>query len=72
MIKCKIDRKKNYCKVTSKGELGHIMTETLGLIATIYEGLKEETPEAADTFKRTIQAAIIDPASPLFKCKYFE
>ena len=72
MIKCKIDRKKNYCKVATKGELGHITTETLGLIATIYEGLKEKSPEAADVYKRTIQASIIDPESPLFKMKYFE
>lgn len=72
MIKCKIDRKKNYCKVASKGELSHITTETIGLIATIYEGLNEKNPDAADTFKRTIQASVIDPKSPLFKCKYFE
>lgn len=72
MIKCKIDRKRNMCKVKASGELSYIMTETIGLIATIYESIKKTNPEAADTFKRTIQASVIDPKSPLFKCKYFE
>lgn len=72
MIKCKIDRKKNSCKVSAKGELTYIATETIGLIATIYESLKERNPEAADEYKRVIQASVIDPKSPLFKCKYFE
>lgn len=72
MIKCKIDRKKNSCKVTAGGELNYIVTESIGLIATIHEGIKEKNPEAADEYKRLIQAAVIDPQSPLFKCKYFE
>ena len=71
MIKCKIDRKKNKCKVTAGGKLENIITETLGLIATIYENINETNPELADFYKRTIQASIIDPKSPLFKGKYF-
>ena len=67
MIKCKIDRKRNYCKVASKGELRYIVTETIGLIAVIYEELKKSNPEAADEYKRLIQALVIDPKSPLFK-----
>lgn len=72
MIKCKIDRAKNKCKVSASGNLSYIATETIGLIATIYEELKKQNPDVADTYKRTIQASVIDPESPLFKCKYFE
>ena len=36
MLKCNIDRLRNKCKVASKGQFRIIMTEVLGLIATIY------------------------------------
>ena len=72
MIKCKVNRKKNYCKVQATGELRFILTETLGIIATIYDSMKEKNPEAADEFKRTLQASMIDPKSPVFTQKYFE
>lgn len=72
MIKCKVNRKKNFCMVKAGGECRHIITETLGIISTIYSELKNQNPELADEYKRILQASMIDPQSPVFTEEYFE
>lgn len=72
MIKCKADREKNYFKIKASGNLRYILTETLGIVSTIYNGLKKKNPELADEYKRILQASMIDPQSPVFTEEYFE
>ena len=72
MLKCKVNRKKNFCMVKAGGELRYILTETLGIISTVYCELKKQNPEFAEEYKRTLQAAMIDPKSPVFTKEYFE
>ena len=70
MLKCKIDKTKDSIKVKAGGTLSALMNETMTLIKIIYENMKKQNPEVADEYKRTLQAAIIDPNSPLFKSEW--
>ena len=69
MLKCKIDRKKGIVKIRTekKTDARNVSVETLALIKTIYEGIKEKNPEAAKEYKLTIIGSIIDPKSPVWK-----
>lgn len=67
MIKCKLDNKKKYVKIKAQGTPGELAKDTMVLIMLNYEQLKIKNPEAADEYKKLLQAAIIDPKSPLFK-----
>ena len=43
-----------------------VATETLALIKTCYLAILQKNPIAADEYRRIIQAAMIDPKSPVF------
>lgn len=61
MIKCHIDRKINRFKVAAKGDGLTISTDTLGILKMIFTELSKQSPEAADAFKKTIIAGVLDP-----------
>ena len=67
MIKCKINKKRNLVRVRATGSLADIEAESIAFIKTLYTELKNRNGEAADDFRRTMAAAILDPNSPVFK-----
>lgn len=69
MLKCKIDRNKGIAKIKTEKETNarNVSVETLALIKTIYEGIHENSPEAAKEYKLTIIGALIDPKSPVWE-----
>ena len=66
MIKCNVSREKN-CKIKANGTPAEIASEALFIIHSLYDGLRNENVNAADEFRRTLIAAMIDPNGPIFK-----
>ena len=66
MIKCHMDRDKGRVEIAAGGSLKNIGTELMAIMHECYIGIKENSPESADEFKRVIIAATIDPASPIW------
>jgi hypothetical protein len=62
-----MNRQKDIAKVTANGKFSDILAETLGIIKLVYEGIRENNLEAADEFKRQVQASMLDPKSPIFQ-----
>ena len=67
MLKCKLDIKKDKSKIDASGNIGDILNEVAAIVKVVYLETKKQNEEAADKFKRTLQAAMIDPKSPIFK-----
>ena len=70
MIRCKMSVDKNIQKVKANGKLNDLIAEAMAIIEIVYEGLYEKSPQAADEFKRLMQAGMLDPRSPVFKKRY--
>ena len=66
MIKCNIKRGSNVL-VSSKGQVGDLIPETLLLIQQIYLGIKNQNPEAAEQYKLAIIGGTLDPNSLVWK-----
>ena len=64
MLRCKVNSITGGVMVRAKGP--NVATETLALIKTIYMAILQKNPVAADEYRRIIQAAMVDPKSPVF------
>lgn len=67
MIKCKLNKKKNYLRLKVRDSLPVVTTETLALIQSIYEGIVDKSPKAAEEYKNALIGVLLDPNSPIFK-----
>lgn len=67
MLKCNMNRKKDLVKVKCNGTPSELATETMAIVSAVFAGLDNQSPEAAEDYKRIIQAFMIDPKSPVFK-----
>lgn len=67
MLKCNVDRTKNVVRVKAKGTAKELLPETVMVIKTIYDGIREASPEAAAAYKNTLIGVLLDPESPVWK-----
>lgn len=67
MIKCKINKKKNFAKIKAGGSLNELIVESLAIIQGTYNSIAESNPEAAKEYKNTLIGVLLDPNSPIFK-----
>ena len=67
MLKCKVNKKKKRVRVKARGDVHAITVELLALFKTINLAVEKKNPEAAEYFRNTVTAAMLDPASPIWK-----
>lgn len=67
MLKCRINRAKGPVRVKASGDLNTITVEVMALIKEVNQGISQKNPEAGCVFRNKLIAAILDPASPLWK-----
>ncbi len=66
MIKCKVTKRKTI-KVKAKGTPADITTEFLAITSEIYHQMKNVNEPAAEQFRLTLFASVVDRDSPVFK-----
>lgn len=66
MIKCKVTKGKTV-RIKAKGTPADITAEFLAITSEIYHQMKEVNESAAEKFRTTYFAAVVDPDSPVFK-----
>lgn len=69
MLKCNVSRAKNVIRVKAKGTAKELLPETVMVIKTIYDGIREASPEAAEAYKNTLIGVLLDPESPVWTGK---
>lgn len=67
MLKCKVNKKKKRVRVKACGDMHTIVVEVLALFKTIHRAIEQKNPEDAQNFRNMVTAAMLDPASPLWK-----
>lgn len=66
MIKCKVTKSKTI-RVKAKGTPADITAEFLAITSEIYHQMKNVNEPAAEKFKLTVFASVVDHDSPVFK-----
>lgn len=69
MLKCKVSKLKNVVRIKAKGTAKDLLTETTMVICTVYQGVKETSPEAAAAYKNMLIGVLLDPESPVWTGK---
>ena len=67
MLKCRINKGKGPVRVKAEGDLNTILVEVLALIKEVNRGISHQNPDAGCVFRNKLTAAMLDPASPLWK-----
>ena len=67
MIKCNVDRPKNKTAVKCGGSIIDVCVEGIFILGQLYQGIKAQNEEAAEQFRNSMLAALLDPNSTVYQ-----